>query len=91
MRSAMMAAAMAAMLVMMTGCDDSGSPATRPAASTQERVKQDVNEAGQQLKEAGDEVARKADPAIERAKEESKQAVHRAAEKVSELTAPTQP
>lgn len=68
--------------------DQSGAPATEPTSG--DRIKQDLKDAGQNLKSAATEASTQIKPAYEKAKEEGREAVHGAAEKVAQWT-DTQP
>jgi len=82
---------LALVAVLLAGCGNSASTATSPAAGTTgERLKQDVEAAGRDLKAAATEAATQVKPALEKAKEESREAAHTAAQKVADWTA-TQP
>ncbi len=83
-----MAAVMIGGAAALLGCGDSGS--TTEPATTQQRVQQDLHAAGQEIKDAASQAASDVKPALERAKEEGRQVIHDAAEKVAEHTA-TQP
>ncbi len=75
----------------VAGCGDSGGGTTTTGpATTQERIREDMRAAGQGIRDAATQAAAEVKPALERAKEEGRQAVHDVAVKVAEKTA-TQP
>jgi hypothetical protein len=71
--------------MMLGACGDSGS-STQPA-TTQQRVEQDIHAAGQAISNAATQAASDVKPALDRAKEEGRQVIHNAAEKVAQSTA----
>jgi hypothetical protein len=67
---------------------DRGTPAPSSATSPADKAAEKLQAAGEELKQAATQAATKAGPALERAKEEARDLTHRAAEKISDLTAP---
>ena len=76
--------------ISLCACDR-GTPAPGAATSPADKAAEKLQAAGEELKAAASQAATKAGPALERAKEEARDLTHRAAEKLSDLTAPTQP
>ena len=81
----------------LAACGDSGSgtataPATGPSTEA-EKIRQDLNTAGQNIKNAATEAAREAGPALQKAKEEGRQVVHDLSQKIADhtSTAPAPP
>jgi hypothetical protein len=79
------------LVMMLSACGDSPTTPAAAPASTQERIEKDLKVAGERIKSAAGEVAREAEPALQRAKEEARTVINRTAEKVADMTAPTQP
>ena len=79
----------AMVLGLLCGCGpDTGGVATS-GPTTQQRIEQHLKDAGESLKAAATEAGAELKPAIDKAKEQTQDALHRAAVKVSEMTAPT--
>ncbi len=78
-------------VLLMAGCGDSGAaPATAPAtqsSSAEERIKQDLSKAGQEIHDVTTQAAQEAKPAIDHATAEGRQMIHDAAVKIAEKTA----
>jgi gas vesicle protein len=62
------------------------APATGPSAES-ERIRENLNAAGQSIKNAATQAASEAGPALERAKEEGRDAVHTLSQKIADRTA----
>ena len=76
-------------LALLGGCGGSGSGSGGAAASaptTQERIEQHLKQAGEEIKAAATEASAEAKPAIDKAKVATEDALHGAAQKVSEMT-----
>ena len=90
MRGWILLAAGMVSIVGVSGCGKSGAPAAGTGTGTpaaQEQLKQDVKAVGQDLKEVARDAAVQVKPALTTMKENAKDALHTAAEKVAEATA----
>jgi hypothetical protein len=85
-----MSMAMIGVVAALVGCGDSGTGSTTAPATTQQRVQQELHNAGEAISNAATQAAGEVKPALARAKEEGRQVIHDAAEKVAQSTA-TQP
>ena len=76
---------LALVTVLLAGCGKSESTATGPATdpTATERLKDDMQAAGRDIKAAATEAATQVKPEFERAKEESREAVHTASRRKS--------
>jgi predicted trehalose synthase len=78
------------MAMILCGCGDSGSApatATAPATNTADRIKQDLSTAGHELHDVTTQAAQEVKPALEKAKDQGRQAIHDVAVKIAEQTA----
>ena len=75
--------------VALAGCGDSGStpPTNTGGNSAAQRAADDLRAAAATMKAAATEAASAAQPALEKAKEESRQVIHDAAQKIADRTA----
>ncbi len=78
------------LVLALAGCGDSTTPVAGGTPTTQQRIKQELQTAGAEVKAAATQAAADMKPALQTAKEDTRQAVHTAAEKVADWTA-TQP
>jgi hypothetical protein len=72
--------------VLMVGCDGGAGTTTAPSPTGQ-AIKQDLQKVGQDLKADAQAAASQAGPEWEKAKQETRDALHQAAEKVAAETA----
>ena len=78
-------AAVGIAIVGLCGCKKAPSTTGAPATPG-EQIEQHLNNAGQEIKSAATEAASQIKPALQEFREESREAVHNAAEKVGQLT-----
>lgn len=79
---------LATAIASLAACGDSGSTTTAPSSgSASERAAQDLRAAGDNIKAAATEAATEVRPALRRAGEETREAVHDLSEKIADRTA----
>jgi gas vesicle protein len=68
------------------GCNKSENPATATAPTAGEKLKEDVKQAGRDIRDVATQAATEVKPAIENVTEKGRELIHEGAQKVSDWT-----